>query len=115
MFNDIKILTRLKFLNAIVVFLTLALVGIGYSMATRISSSMSDVREVAGSKLLSDSNNAIWELRFGIANYTLATPENRKKILEGRPKLYEALTAGAANHLEQLANDMRTTVSKFRI
>ena len=100
MFNDLKILTRLRLLNAIVVFLTLVLVVVGYSMATRISSSLNDVRGVTGSKLLSDSNNAIWELRFGIANYTLATPENRRKILEGRPKHYEALEESLKKYSE---------------
>jgi len=61
---------------------------------------MGDIRGLEGSKLLYESNNAIWELRFGIANYTLATPENRKKILEGRPRLYGALEESLKKYSE---------------
>jgi methyl-accepting chemotaxis protein len=93
MFNKMKLTTRLNFLNVTVAIFTLALVAVGYSMVTRMSSSVSEMynKGLVGSKLLSDGNNAVWELRFGIANYTLANPENRKKILDGRPKQYDVL------------------------
>lgn len=93
MFSKMKLTTRLNLLNVTVAFFTLALVVVGYSMVTRMSSSVSDMynRGLVGSKLLSDDNNAVWELRFGIANYTLVNPENRKNFLEGRPKQYGVL------------------------
>ncbi|MCX7171629.1 MAG: methyl-accepting chemotaxis protein [Proteobacteria bacterium] len=93
MFSDIKIATQLKLLGAAMIVLTLLLVIVGYSMVTRVSLATDEMynRGLVGSKLLADGNNAVWELRFGIANYTLATPENRKKILDTRPQLYATL------------------------
>lgn len=93
MFKNMKIATRLNLLGIVVMVFTLALVALGYSMVTRISSSMGEMynKGMVGSKLLSDGNNAVWELRFGIANYTLANPEARKGILTGRPALYGIL------------------------
>jgi len=93
MFSKLKITSRLALLNATVVFFTILLVVVGYSMVSNMTSSMTDMynKGLVGSKLLADGNNAVWELRFGIANYTLATPENRKKILDGRPNLYSKL------------------------
>ncbi|MDO8342657.1 MAG: methyl-accepting chemotaxis protein [Cellvibrio sp.] len=93
MLSKMKLTTRLAFLNVKVAFFTLALVVVGYSMVTRMSSSMDEMysRGLVGSKLLSEGNNAVWELRFGIANYQLANPENRKKILDARPKHYAVL------------------------
>ena len=91
MFNKLKVSTRLVILNAIMVFFTIALVIVGYAMSTRVASSLADVRGLQGNRILYTGSNTIWELRFGIANYTLASPENRKKILEGRPALYDTL------------------------
>jgi len=102
MFSKMKLTTRLNFLNVTVALFTLALVAVGYSMVTRMSSSVSEMynKGLVGSKLLSDGNNAVWELRFGIANYTLANPENRKKILDGRPKQYDVLEESLKKYSE---------------
>lgn len=91
-FSALNIATRLKVVGVSVAVLTLVLAGTGYSVITRLSESAGEManRGLAGSKLLSDCNNTVWELRFGIANYTLASPEGRKKILEGRPALLSA-------------------------
>ena len=91
MLNNTKVSTRLSLLSVAVVLLTVILVVMGYVVVTRISASFGDVRGLVGTKLLAEGNNAIWELRFGIANYTLASPENRKAILAGRPQLYDKL------------------------
>lgn len=42
-----------------------------------------------GDKLLSEMNNAIWELRFGIANYTLSSKKGRVKSLESSCIIYD--------------------------
>jgi len=91
-FSALNIATRLKVVGVSVAVLTLVLAGTGYSVITRLSESAGEManRGLVGSKLLSDCNNTVWELRFGIANYTLASPEGRKKILEGRPALLSA-------------------------
>lgn len=93
MFNNIRIAMRLKIIGAAMAALTLLLVVVGYSMVSHMSSVASEMynKGLVGSKLLADGNNAVWDLRFGIANYPPATPENRKKILDGRPKLYDVL------------------------
>jgi methyl-accepting chemotaxis protein len=90
MFKHMKIASRLKLLGIIVVIFTLALAALGYSMVTRMSSSTSEMynKGLVGSKLLSDANNSVWELRYGASEYMLADPSKRKEILEGRPKLY---------------------------
>ncbi|NKE67512.1 methyl-accepting chemotaxis protein [Ramlibacter sp. RBP-2] len=91
MFNTLRVSTRLVLLNAVVALFTVTLVAVAYSMISGIAASLADVRGLEGNRVLYKGSDAIWELRFGIANYTLATPENRKKILAGRPKLYETL------------------------
>jgi len=91
MFRHLKVSTRLILLNGIIILFTLTLVVVGYIMITRVASSLVDVNGLAGNKLLYAGHNAMSELRFGIANYPLASPESRKKIIEGRPKLYETL------------------------
>ena len=91
MFNRLKVSTRLMILNGITLLLTLTLLGVGYLMSERVAAAMVDVRGLQGNRVLSLGSNAIWELRFGIANYTLASPENRSKILAGRPALYAEL------------------------
>ncbi len=93
MFKHLKISTRLDLLAVVVMVFTLMLATLGYTMVSRMSTAMGELynKGLVGSKLLSDGNNAVWELRFGIANYTLANPEARKKILEGRPALYGIL------------------------
>ena len=93
LFANLKIATRLNLLGLVVMFFTLALVALGYVMVSQMSTATAEMynKGMVGSKLLSEGNNAVWDLRFGIANYTLANPEARKKILEGRPALYAIL------------------------
>jgi len=112
MFDQLRVSTRLIILNAIVVLFTATLVASGYSMNARIASSLADVRGLEGNRLLAAGSHAIWELRFGIANYTLASPENRKKILDGRPALYDALDKSLKAYAELGASSQQKAVLK---
>ena len=88
MFNNLKVSTRLNLLGLIMVLLTMTLVGVGYVMITRVAASLGDVRGTEGNKVLADASDALWELRFGTANYPLAAPEIRstaRPVLGGRP------------------------------
>jgi methyl-accepting chemotaxis protein len=91
MFDKLKVSTRLHLLDVIMILLTVTLVGVGYIMINRVASSVVDVRGVEGNRVLARGSDAIWELRFGIANYPLASPEQKKEIVAGRAKLYETL------------------------
>jgi methyl-accepting chemotaxis protein len=91
MTGHLKVSTRLILLNAIVIAFTLTLVAVAYVMTSRIASSLVDVRGLEGNKLLYAGSEALRQLNFGIANYSLASPENRKKILDGRARLYQTL------------------------
>jgi methyl-accepting chemotaxis protein len=98
MFNNLKVSVRIHLLSLIMVLLTVTLVWVGYSTVTRIASSAVDARAAEGNRILAAGSNAIWELRFGSANYTFATPENRKSIVAGRAKLYETLEERLKNY-----------------
>jgi methyl-accepting chemotaxis protein len=81
-----------------------------------MSSHVTDLstRGLQGDKLLSEANNAIWELRFGIANYTLANPEARQKILAGRPKLYETLEKNINDYgALQISAEQKNVLKEF--
>lgn len=67
-----------------------------------------------GDKLLSEMNNAIWELRFGIANYTLSSKEGRVKILEGRPALYTIVEKNIKEYQNlKLSDEQKKTLEEF--
>lgn len=91
--NNLTFVNRLRLLGGFVVIVLCVLVAFGHSMLSNMSAVADGMfnRGLVGSKLLADANNAAWELRFGIANYTLASPENRTKILEARPAFFETL------------------------
>lgn len=79
----------------LVILLGTCIAGIGYQRILTVSAASENMHAngLVGSKLLAEANNAVWELRFGIANFTLAKEEGRRKILDGRPRLYETLEA----------------------
>lgn len=93
MLGNFSIAARLKLVGVAIAVLSLILVGVSYAMIVNLASAAEDMhsRGMVGSKLLADADNAVWELRFGIANYSGASPENRKKILDGRQGLLSAL------------------------
>lgn len=69
-----------------------------------------------GDKLLSEMNNAIWELRFGIANYTLSSKEGRIKSLEGRPALYTIVEKNIQEYKSlKLSDEQKKTLEEFSI
>ena len=90
MFGKMSIKAQLRLVVVVVSALSLGMAMLGFVMLSNMSSHINNISSsgLKGDKLLSQANNAIWELRFGIANYTLADPAARKKILDGRPKLY---------------------------
>lgn len=96
--------------------LAIIISSLGYMKLSQTSLLLKDIsyNGLHGDKLLSEMNNAIWELRFGIANYTLSSMEGRKKILEGRPALYETVEASIMAYQSlQLNNEQAKNLQEF--
>lgn len=116
MLTRLSIKAQLRLVVLLVSSLALIIAGLGFIMLSNMSSHVSDLstKGLQGDKLLSEANNAIWELRFGIANYTLATPEARQKILAGRPKLYETLEKSINDYsMLSISSDQKSVLKEF--
>ena len=112
MFNNLKVSTRVHLLSLIMVLLTVTLVAVGFVTVTRIASSALDARSTEGNRILMASSDAIWELRFGIANYIAASPENRRSIVAGRAKLHDTLENGVKKYAALAASSRQQAVAQ---
>lgn len=112
MFENLSISSRLKMIGAIMSIMTLMLATVGYVMVSRMAAATHEMYEkgLLGTKLLADANNAVWELRFGIANYTLASPENRVKLRDGRPAFQAVVEESLKKYGELRAGEEKTPV-----
>lgn len=97
MFKNMKINTQMRLIVSSALILAIGLGLLSYVTLSNTLSSLNAIieRGLHGEKLLSETNNAIWELRFGIANYTLAKPDVRAKIIEGRTPFYAIVEKNA--------------------
>ena len=117
MLANLSIKAQLRLVVILVSALSIAIGGLGFFMLSNMSGHIDDLsgKGLQGDKLLSEANNAIWELRFGIANYTLANPEARQKILAGRPKLYETLEKSISDYgLLSISAEQKTVLKEFQ-
>lgn len=97
MLKSLKIKTRFLLGFGVAIILT-AIVGlIGFTAAQRLSATIETVDKngVQALQSLSEMQNALWQLRFGISQYiAVPTPESRQKIIADSPKWFEAIDRG---------------------
>ncbi len=116
MFVNFSFKTQLKLLAISTIILSILIAGLSYFALGSATGLLQNIGEkgLKGDKLLMSANNAIWELRFGIANYTLAKPEVRAKILENRPKYYDIVEKNIAEYAKQeLSSEQKNILREF--
>jgi methyl-accepting chemotaxis protein len=96
-FANMKVRTRL-FLGFVTAIALTAIVGlIGFTSTQRLAASIAilDKNGVKALQSLSEMQNALWELRFGISQYiAVPKPESRQKIIADSQKLFDSMDHG---------------------
>jgi len=114
--KNISMKTHLSLVIGLALTLSIIISVLGYTKLSNTASLLSDMGNIGlrGDKLLSDANNAIWELRFSIANYTLANVEARKKNLDSRPPLYLVVETSIKEYSNlHLTLEQKETLKEF--
>jgi len=99
MFNNLKIGTRISLMLGVLFFLLLVVSGLSLQGVARNNEGIRDLKNSSAG--LVAAQNAMWELRFGVANFMTANEQGRAKIMgdeqkwagiiDENLKLYEAL------------------------
>ncbi|HEX8603290.1 MAG TPA: Tar ligand binding domain-containing protein, partial [Pseudoduganella sp.] len=84
MFNGLKIGTRISLMLGVLFSLLLVVSAMSLRSVARDNEGIRDLK--ASSAGLVAAQNAMWELRFGIANFMTAKEEGRTKILGDEQK-----------------------------
>lgn len=118
-----KIGTRLGMAFGALIFLVLLLSVISFTNVVRLNNQIRTIglNDAAGTAHLASAQNAIWELRYGVAQF-LAAPENRQKILDDTSKWHDAAESTMAKFAsgemtaeeKQLLDGYKDAYSKYK-
>jgi methyl-accepting chemotaxis protein len=91
--KNLSINTRLTLLGVAVFMLILALAFNSWRSTSQMGAAEQEASNaVRATRYLADAQNVMWQLRFGISQYlAVPKPEERKKIIDGSPKQFDAL------------------------
>ena len=91
--KNLSIRTRLTLLGAAVFVLVLVLALNSLRSTYQLGAAQQESSDaVSATRNLANAQNAMWQLRYGVAQYlAVPKPEERKKVIDGSPKQFEAL------------------------
>jgi hypothetical protein len=117
MFRSMTIKARMALFGGVAVLFTVMIGVVGFVSMIKLSSMIEeiDTRGVLATRQLASTQDAMWQLRFGISQYiAVPDPDSRKKIIDDSPKWFgimdENLKLYAAGNLTEEA---RGALSEF--
>ncbi|HJW23406.1 MAG TPA: methyl-accepting chemotaxis protein [Rhodocyclaceae bacterium] len=108
MFSNLKIGTRLGVGFGFVLLALAVVLAVAFRNGSLLTERVDLVygRVAIGNKHLAEAQNALWELRYGVAQYlAVPTPESRRKIIDSAPSQFQAFDQAMAAYEKVATGD----------
>ena len=117
MFKNMTVTARMGLLVGLTALFAVLIVLVGYFSAVRLTSMLSDMGSsgVLATRYLSKTQDAMWQLRYGISQYiAVPDPASRRKIIEDGPKYYAIIDENLDLYSRgKLTDDARAVLSEM--